>query len=472
MAAGLLRARVVVGHDDHVGEPRGEVAHERPLAGVSVAAGPEDHDQPAVRERSQALEGGPDGVGLVCVVDDDRERLARVDPLEPARDPAAGGHRRSHRPGVQPGLAAGRHGGQRVAHVEGARERDPGLDVDARAEDAERRAVRTRTYVGHRPVRVPAPGREGAHRQRGLARQPPAVLVVHADEGEPGPLRREERGLGEVVVLLVGVEVEVVAAEVEEDRDVEDDAVDAAHHQRVAAHLHRAGGHLTLAHHREQRVQVGRLRRGERGLDVLPRDPGPDRADDARPDPRALQGALRQPGGGGLALGARHADHPHRGGRVAVHVRGEPAQEPPRLGHDQQRYAGRGVGGPGRVGEQGDRPRRQRVGGEGHPVRVGAGQGGVQVTGEAPLRAEGQPGDHRLEVAAGGDVVRRAAQPRRQVAERRLQRSRRPGLCAHHSASVSWPTTRRAGPSACGGSGGRRTAGARSPSASRTPGRP
>ena len=36
------------------------------------------------------------------------------------------------------------------------------------------------------------------------------------------------------------VEVEVVAAEVEEDRDVEDDAVDAAHHQRVAGDLHRA----------------------------------------------------------------------------------------------------------------------------------------------------------------------------------------------------------------------------------------
>jgi hypothetical protein len=38
------------------------------------------------------------------------------------------------------------------------------------------------------------------------------------------------------------VEVEVVAAQVEEDRDVEDHAVDPAHDQRVAAHLHRAGG--------------------------------------------------------------------------------------------------------------------------------------------------------------------------------------------------------------------------------------
>ena len=102
--AGCSRARVVVGHDDHVGEPRGELAHERPLAGVAVAAGAEDHDQPAVRERAQAREGGLDGVGLVRVVDDDRERLARVDPLEPARDPAARGDRRGDRPGVEPGL--------------------------------------------------------------------------------------------------------------------------------------------------------------------------------------------------------------------------------------------------------------------------------------------------------------------------------------------------------------------------------
>ena len=66
------------------------------------------------------------------------------------------------------------------------------------------------------------------------------------------------------VVLDVGVEVEVVAAEVEEDRDVEDDAVDPAHHQRVAGDLHRAGRDLALAHHREEPVQVGRLRRGQR----------------------------------------------------------------------------------------------------------------------------------------------------------------------------------------------------------------
>ena len=44
---GVLGARVVVGHDHQVGEPRGELAHERALAGVPVAPGAEDDDQPA-----------------------------------------------------------------------------------------------------------------------------------------------------------------------------------------------------------------------------------------------------------------------------------------------------------------------------------------------------------------------------------------------------------------------------------------
>ena len=248
----------------------------------------------------------------------------------------------------------------------------PHCDVDAGAEHAEGRAVGARTHVGHPPVGVPALRREGADRQRGLARQPATVLVVDADQGEPGALGREERGLGPVVVLLVGVEVEVVAAEVEEDRDVEDDAVDPAHHQRMAAHLHRARGHPALAHHREQRVQVGRLRRGERGLHVLAGDPGADGADHAGRDARSLQAALGQPGGGGLALGAGHADHPHRGRRLAVDARGEPAEQRARLGDDQQRYAGRRVRGTRRVGEQGDGPGRQRLGGVGHAVRLRA----------------------------------------------------------------------------------------------------
>ena len=58
IAAGVLGARVVVGDDDHVGEPRRELAHDRALAGVAVTAGPEDDEEPALGERPQALQRG------------------------------------------------------------------------------------------------------------------------------------------------------------------------------------------------------------------------------------------------------------------------------------------------------------------------------------------------------------------------------------------------------------------------------
>ena len=120
------------------------------LPGSRSPPAPEHDDQPAVGERPQALEGGLDGVRLVGVVDDHREVLAGVDPLEPAGHPTAARDRRSHRPRVEPGLGAGGDGGQRVGDVEGTRERYPGLDVDTRAVDEERRAVRIRTYVDRR----------------------------------------------------------------------------------------------------------------------------------------------------------------------------------------------------------------------------------------------------------------------------------------------------------------------------------
>ena len=42
----LLRARVVGGHHARVGEPRGDLPHQRALLAIAVAAAPEDGDQP------------------------------------------------------------------------------------------------------------------------------------------------------------------------------------------------------------------------------------------------------------------------------------------------------------------------------------------------------------------------------------------------------------------------------------------
>src|SRR4051812_1948828 len=77
---GVLRARVVAGHDDLVGELRREAPHQGPLAPVAVAAGAEHHDHSS--PRCQLARGAQDvlqRVGRVRVVDEHGEALALVD---------------------------------------------------------------------------------------------------------------------------------------------------------------------------------------------------------------------------------------------------------------------------------------------------------------------------------------------------------------------------------------------------------
>ena len=260
-----------------------------------------------------------------------------------------------------------------------------------------------------------APETENDARRDAAAReQPPTVLVVDVHQALPAAGRGEERGLGLEVVLLVGVEVEVVAAQVGEDRDVEDHAVDPPLHQRVAGDLHRARLDPALAHHREQPVQVGRLGRGERRLDVLAVDAGADGADDGGAHPRTLEGVLGQPGGGGLALGAGDAEQAQRAGRVVVH--GATANRPSNvrgLATWSTGYPGRGPGRALRVGEQGHRAGRPSGRGVVDAVGAAPRQGGVDVTGQHPRRGQRDPGGRRGEVAVGrrGRVGR--GQPRR-----------------------------------------------------------
>ena len=336
---------------------RGDLAHDRALAGVALAAGAEDHDEAAVGQRAQGREGGGDGVGLVRVVDDDGEVLA-------LRRPARAGRAR-HRPRPSRGR---RRRGRTPPSAQAARAasalatlKSPGSGQPASTRTPPGPAT-TNVEPGRRhldvlgpPVGVAARGREGLERDVAALEQAPAVLVVDVDQAADAPLGGEQRRLGLEVVLDVGVEVEVVAAQVGEDRDVEDDAVDATLHERVAGDLHGAGGDATLLHHREQRVQVRRLGRGQRRLDLLGVHPRADGADHCRPHPRALEGALGETRGGRLALGAGHAEHPQRPRGFAVHVRREAAEQGPRSVDLEHRQSARGPGCPGAVGQHGDR---------------------------------------------------------------------------------------------------------------------
>ena len=471
----VLGTGVVVGDDQDVGEPAGDLAHQRALPGVAVAARADHDDQPPLGERAERTERGLHGVGLVGVVDDHDEVLAGLDPLQPAGDAGAGGHARDQGGRVVAGLGGAGDGGERVGDVEVAGQRHARLQHQpVGAVHGEPAAGRLEHHVGGAPVGVRPGGREGAQRDLRDVEQAAAVRVVDVDQSAPRPARGEQGGLGGEVVVEVGVEVEVVAPEVGEDRDVEDHAVDPAQDQRVARDLHQAPRHPALAHHREQAVQVRRLRRGQHRPDVLTVDAGADGADDRDVLAGRLQAALRQPGGRRLALGAGHADQAQCRGRLAVHPRGEAAEHLARPVDHEQGYVGR-RGGTLVVGEHGDGARGDRVGREADAVDPVAGQGGVEVAGQDPLGAQGHPGDRRRQVAGGSEPRRAVTQPSHQVGERG---GRRPGrarprevVVAHHAREAiaarggrigRWATTRRAAARVGCRSAGRRSGAARS----------
>ena len=94
-AAARIAARIVSGTSerglssvtiDHVGQPRRDLAHDRPLAAVAVAAAAEHHDDAAGGERPHRSEHVLQRVGLVRIVDIDRRAVGGgADELEPAR---------------------------------------------------------------------------------------------------------------------------------------------------------------------------------------------------------------------------------------------------------------------------------------------------------------------------------------------------------------------------------------------------
>ena len=109
-------------------------AHQRPLLAVAVAAAAEDADQPPVRggELAGRDEHVLERVRGVRVVDQDRERLALVDRLEPARHRLGVGECRGGVVEVDPERAAGGDRAERVRDVEPARAAAADLDAPVR----------------------------------------------------------------------------------------------------------------------------------------------------------------------------------------------------------------------------------------------------------------------------------------------------------------------------------------------------
>jgi hypothetical protein len=123
--ARIFRARVVIGDDDVVCELRGDSAHERPLARITIAAAPEHDMQAAFAMQTRSAQRLAQRIWRVCVVDDsERLRSAATKQLHAtARRPAFAecirGVGKRHAPGQQ-----GRQHGEHVVDVEVSDERN------------------------------------------------------------------------------------------------------------------------------------------------------------------------------------------------------------------------------------------------------------------------------------------------------------------------------------------------------------
>ena len=238
----------------------------------------------------------------------------------------------------------------------------------------------------------------------------------------------------------------MVATEVEEDRDVEDDAVDPAHHQRVAGHLHRAG-----VDPRSRITANSACRSGASGVvsEVLTSSPA-IRVPTVPIDGRGTPGPARPASAAGWwwscpGCRSRRSSAGRRPGRRRRARRAARARARGSATTSSGTPGGTPAGPAGSVSTAtapAARPRRRS-----HPVRVGARQGGVQVARADSLRAERQPGDR----PSRGRRRRCGRPPSASAARRRVSSGRvcavalAPGLSAHHAASVAGVTTRRAG---------------------------
>ena len=268
------------------------------------------------------------------VVDDHRERLPRVDRLEPAR-----------------------HAGDGL---------DPAPDrVVADAERARRERRADRVLAVEAPAAAAARSRRSrASRRRtrsrpgSSAREPAAVLVADVDHGAVGLV--EQRALRLEVRLHRAVEVEVVLRQVREDEHREPRAREPPLRLRDRGRLHHARAVARVDHLAEEPLQVDRLGRVEPGRPRLAADAPLDVREQAGLPPVGLEDRVQQERGGRLAVRAGDRGDVELAGRVAEEERRGGRHRGANVRHDELRQ--RDVDGVldderGRAERRGRRPR-------------------------------------------------------------------------------------------------------------------
>jgi hypothetical protein len=446
---GRLEARVVAGDHHVLGLLDRDRAHQRPLAGVAVAAAAEHAPQlpaPLDRERPERRERLLQRIGRVGVVDHHLGpgRVGAGDPLHAPR------HWR------QPGAGRGRfgqadaegaqhaHRRQQVGDVVVADQGRGEVDAGVAFADLEGQAFAAVADVRGDQAGFAAagdrPGVDRGRRQRGGELD--ALRIVQVDHGRAQPGPGEQLRLGLPVGDHVAVVVEVVLGEVGEHRHRDPGAGQAVLGDADRGRLDRAAGEAARREVGERVLQGDRVGRGESGRGQRRhraagaarrrRLAHAERADHRRAPAGGRQRLRHPPGGRGLAVGPGDRDDIELLARVAEKAAGDVAggrlqatqRGDPRLAVEA--HARGAVG----LHQAGDRAGADRVGHVDPPVAGVAGPGDEGVAGlrlaavadQAARLAQQQPGMRglaRVEDGQAGAHLR--SSPSRQ--ERRARRS-------------------------------------------------
>ena len=175
--------RALVGDDDEVGETRHAAAERRALAPVAAPGGPQHDDEAPGGHRAQERQHAPVGADVVGEVDEGEERLARVDPLQAAREAVGGREPADRRGGHGAGPDRRRERGEGVGDLLRPEQPQPDLQVDPGPAGAERVPSPSATTAPP-PVGGNAGGRHRGHRAGGLRGQSaPGLVVDHHHRG-------------------------------------------------------------------------------------------------------------------------------------------------------------------------------------------------------------------------------------------------------------------------------------------------
>jgi hypothetical protein len=261
----ILRARIIGGENDMVGQAAGDFSHHGALGPVAITPAAEDDNHAALGQLPGRLQEVGKGQVGVCEIHHDGERLTQSDGFKAAWDTLERADTGGDGAEGKPQPKGGGRRGQKVVKVRapnqgrfhgdgaiGRRQGEPGaakaqacaLDRDGFAVPLD--AVEKDFSLGHllqlEPVRI--------------------VSVEYGQGGWLRPSPQEELLLGLKVILHGLVEVQVVASQVGENGRSKGTAVDAIENQAMGRDLHHRPARAGIAQFGQETLQVKRLRRG------------------------------------------------------------------------------------------------------------------------------------------------------------------------------------------------------------------